>query len=86
MKKTIEVTQEMIDEGDKGMCQNCPIALALNQALFVNDISVLRTRFYRVRNVDCVGNLPFEAQNFIEDFDRDKKVSPFSFEVEVPWL
>jgi len=44
----------------------------------------LRIYFNRVVTTDNSIELPREASEFIEKFDRGKKVKPFKFEIEVP--
>ncbi len=81
----IEVTQEDIDAGCKCHPNNCPVANAIQRitkAVFVSVnpsqacISLFGGNF---RYFD----LPGEVTEFIHNFDLDKIVVPFSFELGV---
>ena len=74
-----------IARGGRASCTNCPIALAVIDAIDgVEDISVSKcvgVRVYlgghRVKRYD----LPYLAQDFIDKFDNRLEVEPFSFEM-----
>ena len=86
-KVTIEVTDDDIFDGIKSSCHSCPIALAATRINVARIISVnsstMVVRNSYARNSDYI-LLPIEAIDFIEAFDADQKVEPFSFEIEVP--
>lgn len=74
---TIHVTQEHINCGLKNDCCRCPVALAIapfGPRLFVQGECLTYDRF----NVDGI-KLPKIAVQFIEDFDKQCPVEPFSF-------
>jgi hypothetical protein len=78
----IEVTQEDIDNGLKGKCDSCAVALAAKRA-FGNRIILVDGE-----QMDVIDNgkwdvldLPDSAVAFIEAFDTGKPVKPFSFEL-----
>ena len=90
----VAVTQEDIDNGDPGMCYDCPVATALTRAVGRRCRVKEPTRWgfsdgmtgdKRDSIVDPY-RLPPSAATFVEvfdDFGRDH-VFPFSFEIEVP--
>ncbi len=82
----IEVTQEDIDNGNRGACCTCPIALASKrtaEAVAGFPLSVQAgsgcVRFYRVGSV--LRSTPTIAGDFMYAFDHGRKVRPFSFEL-----
>jgi hypothetical protein len=82
MKYTINVTEDDIKNARRQSCTRCPIANAFRKlnvpflGVWVNMIA-----FPYDSNRDDI-NLPEVAVKFINDFDNNKEVSPFSFEVE----
>ncbi len=84
-KVLVEVTQEDIDKGRryKGGRRGefCPVARALRRGTTSNRVTV---GFVRATVQGRLIELPLPAIVFIEMFDRDKPVSPFSFEIELP--
>jgi hypothetical protein len=83
---TVDVTQNDIAHGRRGLCRECPAALAMERAGIVeprvrNTELWLRTahehRLVKVR-------LPESAAKFIDDFDANRTVEPFSFQIDIP--
>ena len=75
----IKVTQEHIDKGIRGKCRLCPIALAIKD-------EIGKIVMVNVFDVDIDGQvirLPTTAFDFVQRFDADLKVSPFTFELEL---
>lgn len=77
----IKVEQRHIDAGFRHRCQECPIAMAIQEATGVK-VSV-----YPISGV-YFGNkviipIPWEAAKFIGDFDAGLDVRPFEF--DLPW-
>lgn len=78
----IDVTAEDIDNGVPGECGRCPVALAIARKLGLVGAgirvgpSAVRIRF------DGARDLPAVARVFVEAFDWDRPVEPFSFEIE----
>jgi hypothetical protein len=80
----IEVTQKDIDKGHRSSCYECPIAHAFKRKV-KNKI-----RYGFAVNSECIEyltkdmwysyNLPKKAKLFIQRFDRDYPVKPFTFE------
>ncbi len=91
-KITVNVTQEHIDSGVQRACEQCPITLAILQAMGLpaqdgpDDVSLgvadVYVDFYYA---DFKSMLPQVAIDFIECFDRNRGfVYPFSFQLVVP--
>ena len=81
----IEVTAQDIVEGERFGCYSCPIALALKRIGKRNwavKSEILRRWTESGRAVDVP--LPRDAKAFIDDFDHDRPVEPFSFDIELP--
>ncbi len=85
----INVTAEDIREGLRGDCFRCPIALAIKrdtgfdcdvyspEHIFLGDgPSIIRNK-YRPVEKDA-----FVVADFIDSFDNQKPVEPFTFELE----
>jgi hypothetical protein len=77
MKKLIKVTQDDIKNGTKRISESCPIALALKRKFKIN-YAFVRYSFFKLED-GITHPMPEKACNFAEDFDRGKKVKPFSF-------
>ncbi len=84
----VEVTQEDIDSARDALqsyaanrCFDCPVALGAKRAY--NRPIKVGTRYlaYRERHLVHDIDLPEVAIAFIYDFDHQRTVSPFSFEV-----
>lgn len=82
IEKIIEVTQEHIDNGKCKDCSACPIALAVSEALpghrhinvSLSSIVVDGNLYYRLSNIE---------KSFIDAFDYNRSVSPFSFKLKL---
>lgn len=72
----IKVTQKHIKKGKVASCGECPVALAIKERLQSNDVAV----FISSVNINV---LPYiltqKAARFVKDFDKGKRVRPFSF-------
>lgn len=80
---TISVTQEDIDKGRPNSCGSCPIALAVRRSTGLLNASVSQSRIiswggYKPR-LDV--ETPAQAVDFIELFDSNEPVKPFTFEL-----
>lgn len=84
----IKVTRKLINKSIKKLggkyCNDeyCPIALAIKEKTH-KKVSVENSYAYigkRWENKEY--KLPNQAKKFIRDFDKDKKVKPFSFELK----
>lgn len=79
----IDVTQEDIDQGERGSCLKCAVALAIHRAT-QREIEV---GYFTAGEHDCNWNevisLPPLATQFIADFDLGAPVTPFSFELDI---
>jgi hypothetical protein len=86
---TINVTQEDIDHGEKGMCRKCPISLAIQRVTnfdycYVNDIFVSFYNGDPLEELLIKKQLPEVARKFIRIFDGNiGDVFPFSFELDM---
>lgn len=76
---TIKVNKEHIAQGEARSSCNCPIALALMEAIPNKCIGVGQGVFWIV--LDWF-DLPPEAKKFRKAFDNGEAVEPFSFEIE----
>lgn len=72
----VNVTKSCIEIGQRGNAGSCPIALAIGNGCVVNKGSVYLPLFKKRMR------LPLEAIVFIDDFDRNVRVEPFTFELE----
>ena len=89
--KTIEVTQQDIDQG---VCENkesCAIALALRHT-YLDEIDYVEVeRFDSIKmsssddrwwQVNICEDDDFKVQSFIDNFDDGEKVEPMSFKID----
>ncbi len=81
--KRINVTQEHINNGEKFDCNKCPIALATKGTIFFLSIIIRQKKYNDPAYTFSEYDLPEKALDFISDFDYDKKVKPFSFNLKV---
>lgn len=77
----IHVTQDDITEAIRGSCCHCPIARAVQRrfraSAIVFSMAFAITQPRKKVGIGC--DIPREATDFIERFDRGESVSPFSF-------
>ena len=81
MKIKVKVKKEHINKGKRGVCQLCPIALALKDMGYKYVVvSGLAIDFYHGNNQYFVSNTN-KVVNFITTFDREGKnaVKPVEF-------
>lgn len=85
---TIFVTEEDISKGISRSCEFCPIANAIQRQTPWKYAVVLLSSVFECesKRADLDGrvDLPESACGFIRDFDADRSVSPFSFEIDIP--
>ena len=85
MIKTIEVTQDDIERGFPRCSVACPIALAASRAfpewgearVYIGEIVFFKTEAEATLTI----YLPENAQRFVNTYDSDGAVEPFSFRV-----
>ena len=80
----ITVTQEDIQHGERATTNFCPVALAIKQTIgpFWR-VSVIPNNVYFHHGIAKESRLlPQEATEFIQAFDADNIVAPFSFEID----
>lgn len=80
MTKIVNVTKDDIEKGIKGNCCGCPIALAI---MHVIDCHVeVGVNFIKI-GLGPLRNLSSEQITFIDNFDNNRPVQPFEFEIEL---
>lgn len=84
MKKWFTITQDHIQRGRSGDCENCPIALAIIEQMgwpygFVH----VNTCTVSISSNDYT-YMPSEAQAFVQEFDIGLPVYPQSILLEIP--
>jgi hypothetical protein len=82
----VEVTQDDINNGKRGECSRCPLALAIRRAVRP-EICVLVGSFDYVLQGDRTRHnrsLPQIAKNFVRRFDDFAKCKPVSFSLCIP--
>lgn len=80
MNLTVDVTQEDINHGERGNCNSCPVARAIQRASGHEcraGGSQITIKPENGRNLYLV--TPEAAWRFMYDFDMGRKVEPFSF-------
>jgi len=89
----LEVTQENIDNGIRYSIDRCPIGLAVRKILNLpeygqpgleiidNFISVVSFSGMFTSKILAVADVPKEVESFIDDFDSEKPVFPFKFQL-----
>ena len=75
----INVTQQDIDNGLRCNQTHCPIAIAVYRCAALSFAVYSINMRYKEFNIQ----LPASVQEFIESFDNNKEVQPFSFEVNL---
>jgi len=82
----ITVSLEHIQDGSRFCLNSCPVALALKsatgktwQATHVELSLIDEENFYALKGSPT----PAEVQAFMQDFDRNLPVAPFTFELEI---
>jgi len=80
MKKTFNITDKNIFEGEKANPQNCAIARAIKKQMKskIQDVSVLPSHVtLRIDNKMFIAEMPKYASNFIKRFDHGQAVNNF---------
>lgn len=86
----VEVTAEDIAAGKKHWCERCPVAIALLRAAGTPRVHVDNDKMAAGswKGVFPPAHLRFEAPDevydFMDAFDHDRHVAPFTFTVELP--
>ena len=81
----IDINPTHIEKGERRICTACPISLATLEALPGGHIVRTYSSWMEItreadQEVDLY-RLPFDAVEFVREFDDRKKVKPFSFEL-----
>ncbi len=79
----ISVTQQHINSGLRGSCSGDPISLAMKNAGLDKPWASPDHLAWRVGFRDYSVRTPENVVQFMQDFDNNKPVQPFEFEVEV---
>ena len=83
---TVDVKQEHIDAGQKGVCGRCPVALAVKDTgikfVKIGTFSMRWALGKKKQGPNYQGSLPGVAIGFIVDFDNGYEVEPFTFKVK----
>jgi hypothetical protein len=83
--KTIQITQKCITNGQPGLQEYCPIALALKKKGYKNVyVGQLTTRFTDKKKL-FIFNLPCDAREFVAKFDKREYVEPFKLVLVKPF-
>lgn len=84
MKHLIKVTEKHIENGKPMGTRDCPVALALTDALGNLDVNVGYNDFYYGDPEDRkLAKLPEAAQSFIHRHTNHRDGQPFEFEIEL---
>ena len=89
MLTTIRVTQKHIEQGQRCVCSECPIALAILDTLLDTFYCKVKATDIRIKShgtglVEYVAPLPPEASLFVFYYDQGETVVPFSFHLDIP--
>lgn len=89
IKRIVSITQKHIDGGCKGDADNCPGALAINEAVadlgLHSVVSAYNIGFADADDLQVGGiDAPHMLRAFVRQFDAGEPVSPFSFEIKIP--
>jgi hypothetical protein len=85
---TVEVTQEDIDNGKRGRCFSCPVALAIQRAInkiygiSSGSVTSLHIMYCNSHNDLVVLETPEYVRQAIKWFDRTGQMKPFTFTLE----
>ena len=80
----IEVTQENIEDGERAMVACCPVALAMADAGLLGAFAYpIKLEWSSPKDMKrYVAALPPEVERFMIDFDNERPVKPFEFDLE----
>ena len=80
----ISVTQADIRNGQRRECAACPIARAIRRKLHkLVKVGCWSASLWRDGEMTHMGELPKTAIQFIVDFDNDRLVKPFTFQMKM---
>lgn len=76
-----QLMQKHIDQGIRGRCRNCPVALAVKEVFPVQQVEV----YTRDVSIDSyIYRLPSVVHYAIRTFDLEGTMLPFEFELDIP--
>jgi hypothetical protein len=85
VKKTINITEKNIFEGEKANPQNCAIARAIKRNMKgkLMSVSVLPSHIVvKTKNKEYIAVMPKEGSSFIKRFDRGLAVNSFKLNLK----
>lgn len=81
MTQTINVTQQHIEDGVRGDPYSCPVAKAISKTLgYPSWFVKVEAYLFTIDNNTYF--MPFTVRNFIDAYDNNEPVQPFSFVLE----
>ena len=81
----IKITKEDIYRGQSRSACNCPIAQALKRCTGIYNLSVGKQSAVYTKPRSWTSSailLPIKVQQFIQKFDNNQEVKPFSFQID----
>ena len=76
-----ELTEKNIDEGIRGRCRNCPVALAIRDRFPCSQVEVYS---WEVSIQGILYRLPPALCHAIRRFDTSGVIAPCAFELDIP--
>lgn len=80
---TIHVTQEHIRKGERGCCENCPVALAIQELTGDRRWRVGSSKIWRNGEMRRAVDHPQKVHRFVVKYDQGKKPRPFTFDLDL---
>lgn len=77
----ISVTAEDIADGQRGVTNRCPVALAVRRATGIKAVSIRSTQGVLYGNEYRSFDLPAEVREFIALYDAGQAVEPLAFDI-----
>jgi hypothetical protein len=83
----VNITPDHISRGCASLPCDCPVALAINDAInprYKARVGVTGFELLGTDGISFVSELPIDAVRFIENFDAGVSVIPITLELEIP--
>lgn len=84
--KAIKVEQKHIDGGERSNPFDCPVARAIKEQLQLDEVKVVGAVSFFAGDSHYVIELPEAAFLFLHKFDHEDPVTPFEFDLPIPFL
>ncbi len=93
VRKRAHITARDIEHGVRGLCKECPGALAINRILAKNWFTRVGSYGLELVNVNdqdegvlevCGVEVPDRLRNFVTAYDARKPVAPVTFTLDIP--